>query len=65
MEIQRLFIKDTIEQERITLIFCRSEDMLADVLTKAMSGALFKRLIIYKIRSRKGRILVRPVTFRI
>jgi hypothetical protein len=46
MEIQRLFIKDNIEQEKITLIFCRSEDMIADVLTKAMSGALFKKLIV-------------------
>ena len=46
MEIQRLFIKDNIEQEKITLIFCRSEDMIADVLTKAMSGVVFKKLIV-------------------
>ena len=46
LEIQRLFIKDTIEQEKITLVYCRSEDMLADVLTKAMTGVLFKKMIV-------------------
>jgi hypothetical protein len=46
MEIQRLFIKDTIEQENMSIIHCRTEDMLADVLTKAMVGKQFKKLII-------------------
>ena len=46
MEIQRLFIKDNIEQEDMMLVYCKSEEMIADVLTKAMSGALFKRLVL-------------------
>ena len=36
MEIQRLFIKDTIEQEKMTLIFCRSDDMLAHLVVRGI-----------------------------
>jgi hypothetical protein len=46
MEIQRLFIKEAIEQEKMTIVHYKSEDMLADVLTKAIIGKQFKKLII-------------------
>ncbi len=46
MEIQRLFIKEAIEQDNMTIIHCKSEDMLADVLTKAMIGNQFKKLVV-------------------
>lgn len=46
MEVQRLFVKEHIDGEKIKIQYCRTEDMIADVLTKALTGAQFEKLIV-------------------
>ena len=46
MEVQRLFVKEHIDGNRIKIQYCKTEDMIADVLTKALTGAQFEKLII-------------------
>ena len=41
VEVDRHFIKDHLTQGTINLPFVKSEDQLADVLTKAVSGKIF------------------------
>lgn len=45
IEIDRHFIKEKLDNELITLPFVRSEDQLADILTKAVSGIAFHRVL--------------------
>ncbi|XP_071713263.1 uncharacterized protein [Rutidosis leptorrhynchoides] len=48
IEIDRYFIKEKLETEIISLPFVRSEDQLADILTKSVNGRLF-RDILFKL----------------
>ena len=41
VEIDRHFIKEKLEAKIINLLFVKSEDQLADVLTKAVSSRVF------------------------
>ena len=41
VEVDRYFIKENLDQKIIQLPFIRSEDQLADILTKAVSGRVF------------------------
>ena len=41
MEVDRHFVKEKLEAGFIELMFIRSEDQLADILTKAVNGKTF------------------------
>ena len=41
VEVDRHFIKENLDRKVIQFLFVRSEDQLADVLTKAVSGRAF------------------------
>ena len=41
VEVNRHFIKEKIEKKIIRLLFVKSKDQLADVLTKAVCGRVF------------------------
>ncbi|BFG15844.1 hypothetical protein CerSpe_021180 [Prunus speciosa] len=41
VEVDRHFIKEKIEKKIIRLPFIKSEDQLADILTKAVCGKVF------------------------
>ena len=43
--MDRHFIKEKIEDSSIELSFVRSEDQLADILTKAVTGKAFTRVL--------------------
>ena len=45
VEIDRHFIKDHLDGKIITLPFVRSEDQLADILTKAVSTQAFEQAL--------------------
>ena len=45
VEIDRHFIKDHLDGKIITLPFVRSEDQLADILTKAVSTQVFEQAL--------------------
>ena len=45
VEVDRHFIKDHLNQGTINFPFVKSEDQLADVLTKAVSGKIFHSLL--------------------
>jgi hypothetical protein len=45
VEIDRHFIKEKLDSKIIDLVFVRSEDQVADVLTKAVSSRLFRAAI--------------------
>jgi Reverse transcriptase (RNA-dependent DNA polymerase)/Integrase core domain/GAG-pre-integrase domain len=38
IDIQHHFIREKVESEEIDLVFCRTEDMIADIMTKALGG---------------------------
>lgn len=46
MEVQRLFVKERIKEHGMTIQYCKTTDMIADVLTKALCGATFGTLIL-------------------
>ncbi len=43
IDIRYFFIKDRVQQERITIHHCNTENMIADFFTKPLQGALFLR----------------------
>ena len=49
VEVDRHFIKDNIEAKIVELPFVRSEDQLADILTKAVDSRSF-RDVLSKLR---------------
>ncbi|KAK1422393.1 hypothetical protein QVD17_25482 [Tagetes erecta] len=46
VEVDRHFIKEKLEGGIIELPFVRSEDQLADILTKAVSGRIFNKCLV-------------------
>ena len=44
INIRYFFIKDRIKEDRINIIYCPTERMIADYFTKPLQGALFKKL---------------------
>ena len=45
MEVDRFFIKEKLDQEIVELPKIRSEDQLADILTKAVSSRVFSKFL--------------------
>ena len=47
MEIHRLFIKEELElMPDAKVVWCESEEMIADILTKALQGLQFEKLVL-------------------
>lgn len=46
MEVQRLFVKERIKEHGIIMRYCKTTDMIADILTKALCGIAFSTLVI-------------------
>ena len=44
VEIKYHFVRDHIEQENIKLVYCRSEEMMADMFTKGLPISQFVKL---------------------
>ena len=44
IEIKHLYIRQLQEKKRVNVIYCKSEDQVADILTKALPTEQFKRL---------------------
>ena len=44
INIRYFFIKDILHMENINVKHCRTEDMIADFLTKPLQGSLFRRM---------------------
>ena len=44
IDIKYHFIRDLVEAGKIDLMYCASEDMVADILTKALRAARFEKL---------------------
>ncbi|CAM8879729.1 unnamed protein product [Rhodiola kirilowii] len=44
IEIKHHFIRDYVEKELVTINFCRSEDQVADIFTKALHREAFEKL---------------------
>ena len=44
IEIKYHFIRDQVEKDNIKLVYCRSEDMVADMLTKSLPSHQFIKL---------------------
>jgi hypothetical protein len=47
IRIRFFFIKQFIDSKEMELIYCPTEDMIADILTKPLSGELFRKLRDY------------------
>ena len=47
IEIRNLYVRDVHDKGHITVNFCRSEDQVADILTKALPRHQFERLRTY------------------
>ena len=45
INIRYFFIKNILHRKNISVKHCRSEEMIADNLTKPLQGSLFKRMI--------------------
>ena len=45
VEIDRHFIKEKLENKVLRLPYVKSDDQLADILTKAVTGRVFHRLL--------------------
>ena len=43
INIRYFFIKDKVEKDEITIVYCPTEDMVADYFTKPLQGAQFRR----------------------
>jgi hypothetical protein len=46
MEVQRLFIKERINEHAMDVRYCATDVMIADVLTKSLSGQPFNTLVL-------------------
>ena len=46
MEVDRHFIKEKLESGVICLLFVRSEEQLADILTKSVSTVFFGKVLV-------------------
>jgi len=44
IDIRFFFLKERIDNGDLRIVYLRTEDMIADILTKALQGALFRRL---------------------
>ena len=44
IDIRFFFIKDTLKREKIQLLHCRTDKMIADYFTKPLQGGPFKKL---------------------
>ncbi|CAM8933888.1 unnamed protein product [Rhodiola kirilowii] len=44
IEIKHHFLRDCVEKELVTINFCRSEDQVADIFTKALHREAFEKL---------------------
>jgi len=44
IDIRHHFIRNEVEDGRITLVYCRTEDMIADILTKPLPRDQFNKL---------------------
>jgi hypothetical protein len=44
IDIRYFFIKDRLELDEFTVVYCPTEQMLADFFTKPLQGSLFRRL---------------------
>ena len=59
IEIRHLYVRHLIDQKRATIKYCWTEDMIADILTKAISTRLFLKLrhmMGVKVISRSGSV---------
>ena len=45
MEVDRFFIKKKLDEKNVKLPMIRSEDQLADILTKAVSSRVFSKFL--------------------
>ena len=45
VEVDRHFIKDTLEAKIVELPYVKSEDQLADILTKAVNSQSFRQVL--------------------
>ena len=45
MEVDRFFIKEKLDEKIVELPKIRSEDQLADILTKAVSSQVFSKFL--------------------
>ena len=45
MEVNRFFIKEKLDEKIVELPKIRSEDQLADILTKAVSNRVFSKFL--------------------
>ena len=45
MEVDRLFIKENIEAKVVEMPYIKSEDQLADILTKAVTSKSFREVL--------------------
>ena len=43
MDIQYFFMKDRFESENISVVYCPTEEMLANLFTKPLQGSLFRK----------------------
>ena len=43
IDIRFFFIKDRVEKGDIKVVFCGTEEMVADYLTKPLQGAVFRK----------------------
>ena len=44
INIKYFFVKDRLEAEKIKVVFCPTDQMIADYFTKPLQGSLFERL---------------------
>ena len=47
IDIRYFFIQDVLKREKIELLHCKTDKMIADYFTKPLQGNLFKRLRSY------------------
>jgi ribonuclease HI len=45
LQVRYFFIRQHIKSGEVVMIWCKSSDMIADILTKAVTGQLFKDMI--------------------
>ena len=46
MKVQRLFIKERIKEHAMDVRYCAKDVMIADILTKSLSGRPFNTLVL-------------------